>query len=178
MNLLKEEKKFWQRYFRINNLNSIPQAWPIIGGYGFGNEQSDEYFYFISLRVETVREIILKDSLLTDAGIKHISKFRGLKLLYLRKHDAITEKSLTYFNEMTELESLNVTKTSINLDDMCAVFNNQKLKEVFVSSTEIESAESILEKGLILKERMPHCNFYLDTCFTTNFNGNAIAPIF
>ncbi|PKA83898.1 hypothetical protein ATE92_2067 [Ulvibacter sp. MAR_2010_11] len=172
----KEEQKFWQRYFRIEKLEDIPQEWSILGGYGFGDDQTDEYIYFVSLRVPILREIILKESYVTDEGVKHMSVFEELKLLYLRKHKAITKKSIPYFNEMKSLESLNITKTNITLTDLHELLDNQNLREVFIDSEENE--ENILEKAFALKERMPNCNIYLDTCFTTENNGDPIDPIF
>jgi hypothetical protein len=76
---------------------------------------------------------------------------------------------------MESLESLNITKTKITLTDLSESLNNQSLKEIFIDSEEGE--ENILEKGFILKERMPNCNIYLDTCFATNILGNPIDPI-
>lgn len=176
MNLQKEEKKFWQKYFRVDKLESIPKEWPLIGGYGFGDDQTDEYFYYISLRVNSVKEIILKDSYVTDEGVKYMSVFKELRLLYLRKHKEITKESILYFNQMKSLESLNITKTKITLTDLCKSLNNQSLNEVFISSEVKE--ENIDEKAFVLKERMPNCNVYLDTCFTMDNFGNPEKPIF
>ncbi len=176
MNLQKEEKKFWKTHFRIEKLDSIPKEWPIIGGIGSSDELFDDYFYFISLRVDSVHEIILKESYVTDEGIKHMVNFKDLKLLYLRKHQQVTKASIPYFNDMQSLESLNITKTSITLTHLCEHLNNQSIKEVFLDSEENE--ENIVEKAFILKERMPNCNIYLNTCFTTDFSDNPIAPIF
>jgi len=176
MNLTKEEKKFWQRYFRIEKLENIPKEWPLIGGYGFGDDQFDDYFYYISLRVNVVHEIILKESYVTDEGVKHMASFKELRLLYLRKHKEITKKSIPFFNKMESLESLNITLTKITLTDLYDHLNNQSLKEVFLSSEENE--ENLLEKAFALKERMPNCNIYLDTCFTTDDFGNSEKPIF
>ncbi|TVZ59285.1 hypothetical protein NA63_1813 [Flavobacteriaceae bacterium MAR_2010_105] len=176
MNLPKAEKKFWQRYFRIEKLEDIPREWPLIGGYGLGDEQFDDYFYYISLRVPIVHEIILKESYVTDEGVKHMTNFKELRLLYLRKHKEITKKSVPYFNQMRSLESLNITLTKIKLIDLYDHLDNQSLKEVFLSSEKNE--ENLLEKAFALKERMSNCNIYLDTCFTTDDFGNPIAPIF
>ncbi len=176
MILSKEEKKFWQRYFRIEKLQDIPREWPLIGGYGFGDEQFDEYFYYISLRVPIVHEIILKESYVTDEGVKHMANFKELRLLYLRKHKEITKKSIPFFNQMNSLESLNITLTKIRLTDLYNHLDNQSLKEVFLSSEENE--ENLLEKAFALKERMPNCNIYLDTCFTTDDFGRPEKPIF
>jgi hypothetical protein len=176
MNLQKEEKKFWQKHFRIDKLDEIPKEWDTIGGYGYGDEQTDEYFYFISLRVEIVHEIYLKESYVTDEGVKHMTTFKELKKLYLRKHKEISKVSIPYFNEMKALESLNITKTQITLGDLCEHLNNQSLKEVFLDSEEKE--ENIEEKAFILKERMPNCNVYLNCSNSIDVFGNKEKPIF
>jgi hypothetical protein len=178
MNLQKEEKKFWQKHFRIEKLEDIPTKWQNIGGYGYGDEQTDEYLYFISLRVKTVYEIYLKESYVTDEGVKHMIAFKELKKLYLRKHKEISKVSIPYFNEMKALESLNITKTSITLTDLYENLNNQSLKEVFVDSNDNDTKENILEKAFVLKERMPNCNIYLDTSYRTDASGYEADPIF
>ncbi len=174
MNLLKEEKKFWQRHFRIEKLEDIPKEWGTLKR--IDSQEDDEFFYFLSLRVTSILEIHLKETLVTDAGIKHISKFKDLEILYLRNHKKITKESIPYFNKMESLESLNITKTKITLTDLCELLNNQSLKELFLDSEDNEV--NILEKAIVLKERMPNCDIYLDTCFTIDNFGNPEKPIF
>jgi len=174
MKLSKEEKKFWQRHFRIEKLEDIPKEWGTFKR--IDSEEDDDFFYFLSLRVTSILEIHLKETLVTDAGIKHISKFKDLETLYVRNHDKITKESIVYFNEMKSLKSLNLTKTKITLTDICELLNNQSLKEVFLDSEDKD--ENILEKAFELKERMPNCNVYLDTSFNTDVFGNPIKPIF
>ena len=160
----------------MKNSKDIPKEWHNIGGYGYGDEQTDEYFYFISLRVEIVHEIYLKESYVTDEGVKHMTNFKELKKLHLRRHEDITKVSIPYFNQMKSLESLNITKTSITLTDLCEHLNNQSLKEVFLDSDETE--ENIVEKAYVLKERMPNCNIYLDCSSAIDGFGNSEKPIF
>ncbi len=174
MNLPKEEKKFWQRHFRIDKLEDIPKQWVELKR--IDSEEDDDFFYFLSLRVASILEIHLKETLVTDEGVKHISQLKDLEILYLRNHYKITKESIPYFNKMESLESLNITKTNITLTDLCELLENQSLKEVFLDSEENE--KNILEKAFILKERMPNCNIYLDTCFTTDAFGNPEKPIF
>ena len=174
MNFKKEEKKFWQKHFRIEKLEDIPKEWSTLKR--IDSEEDDDFFYFLSLRVTSILEIHLKETFVTDEGIKHISKFKDLKTLYLRNHNKITKESIPYFNKMESLESLNITKTGITLTNLCEILNNQSLKEVFLDSE--ESRESILEKAFTLKERMKNCNIYLNTNFTTDVFGNSIDPIF
>ncbi len=174
MNLLKEEKKFWKRHFRIEKLEDIPPVW---SGYkSIDSDNDDEFFYFFTLRVSSILEIHLKDTLVTDEGVKHIAKLKDLESLYLRNHRKITKASIPFFNEMTSLQCLNITKTEITLSDLCDRLDNQSLKEVFLDSEDDE--ESILEKAIILKERMPDCSVYLNTSFTTDAFENPIKPIF
>lgn len=178
MKFSKEEKIFWQKHFRIEKLEDIPNEWQNIGGFGYGNEQTDAYFYFISLRVKIVHEIYIKDSYVTNDGVKFMTNFKELKNLHLRKHDAITKKSIPYFNQMETLERLNITKTSITLTDLCELLNNQSLKEVFLDSNDYDTKENILDKAFLLKERMPNCNIYLDCSDSTDVFGVKETPIF
>lgn len=174
MKLSKEEKKFWQRYFRIDKVGKIPTE---MEGYTAIDESDDDaFFYYLSKRVVIIPEIYLKRTLVTDEGVAHISKFQQLKELTLRSHPNITKASIPYFNQMPDLERLNITLTKITLSDLCDLLNNQSLKEVFVSSEKDE--KNILEKGFILKERMPNCNIYLDACFSEYMPGIPEKPIF
>lgn len=174
MNLQKEEKKFWQKHFRLDKLETVPKDWSVLKR--VDSQDDDTFFYFLTLRVESILEIHLKDTRITDEGIAHLSKLKDIETLYLRKHDKITKKSIPYFNKMTALEHLNITKTKITLSDLCVNLNNQNIKTLFLDSEENEM--NIVEKAIILKERMPNCNIYLDTSFTTDVHGNEINPIF
>lgn len=174
MNFSKEEKKFWQHHFRIEKIDDIPKEWGTLKR--IDSKEDDDFFYFLSLRVASILEIHLNATLITDETIKYISNLKNLEILYLRNHDKITKNSIPYFNKMDFLISLNITKTSITLTDLCEGLNNQSLKEVFISSEEEET--NIEEKAFILKERMPYCDIYLDCCFTTDVFGNTEKPIF
>src|SRR5690606_38413832 len=109
----KEEKKFWQRHFRIQNPSAIKSEW---GRYeGIDSEEDDAFFRLLSLRVSSIHELHLKETLITDEALHYISKFENLSILYLRRHRNITKKSIPFFNEMAALKSLNITKTQITL---------------------------------------------------------------
>ncbi|UFK98562.1 hypothetical protein [Kaistella faecalis] len=174
MKLSKEEKKFWQRYYRIEKADHIPTHWGRLKSKD--SDFGDEFFYFLSLRVISIEEIYLTDSLITDVAVSYMTNFKGLKSLFLRKNRYLTSASLSYFNQMQELEILNITRTPITLDDLCDYLENPNLKEVFVDSE--DSEEAVLEKGLILKEKMPGCNVYLNCSHSTNVFGNFEKPIF
>lgn len=174
MKLSKEEKKFWHRNFRIEKADEIPSHWGILKS--ADSDYDDEFFYFLSLRVESINEIYLKDSQITDEAIKYMVGFKNLKNLFLRKNFYLTKSCIPYFNQMETLENLNLTGTEITLTDIFEALNNKNLKEVFVSSEEIE--DNLEEKAFTLKERMPHCNIYLDCSYSTDVFGNLEKPIF
>lgn len=170
----KEEKKFWQKHYRIEKVSDIFADWTLFKSID-GNED-DAFFYFLTLRVTSITDLFLKESLITDKGIAYLCNFKELKHLYLRNHSAITNQSIPFFNNMACLESLNITKTKITLTDLSNSLNNQSIKEVFLDSEENET--DLEEKAFILKERMPNCNIYLDCSYTTDTFGNIEKPIF
>ncbi len=176
MKLSKEEKKFWQRHFRIDKFENIPTELP--GLTSIDTSDDDEYMYFLSKRISIIPEIYLKRTLVTDEGVAHIRKFQRLKELTLRSHPNITKASIPYINQMQDLERLNITRTQITLSHLVESLNNQSLKEVFLDSEENDTEEQILEKGFILKQRMPNCNIYLDASHIEYIPGIPEKPIF
>jgi len=174
MKLTKEEKKFWQRHYRIEKLTDIPKEMP--GFISIDTTDDDEYLFYLSQRVSIIPEIYLKGTLVTDEGVCHISKIKLVRELTLREHDKVTKESIAYFNQMADLESLDITKTKITLSDLSEQLNSHSLKEVFLSSEKPEV--NIEEKALILKQRMPNCDIYLDCTETTDVFGNPEKPIF
>lgn len=173
MKLSKEEKKCWQKHFRIEKLQEIPTE--MTGFSSIDGDADDELMHYFAKRV-SIPEIYLKCTFVTDQGVEHISKINKLRELSLIDHGEITKKSIPYFNQMEDLEILNITKSEITLSDLCENLNNQNLKTVFISSDEEEV--NLDEKAIILKERMPNCNIYLNCSYTTDAFGNVIQPIF
>ncbi|WP_438965965.1 hypothetical protein [Flavobacterium sp.] len=174
MKFTKEEKKFWQTHYHFDKPSQIYKDWHQI--WSVDGNDDDDFFYFFSLRVKSITEVHLKDTLITDKAVEYMLEFKDLEILFLRKHDNITKESIPFFNQMKNLESLNITRTKITLTDLCELLNNQSLKEVFLDSEENE--ENIEEKGFILKERMPNCNIYLNCSDAIDVFGNKEKPIF
>ncbi|MBE8726415.1 hypothetical protein [Flavobacterium hungaricum] len=177
MKFTKEERKFWQKQFRIESAANIPKDWTFFKSKD--GDEDDDFFYFFTLRVNSITDIYLKETLITDRAVEYFVHFKDLKSLIVRRHSHITKASILYFNQMQGLELLNVTRTAITLTDLCENLNNQSLKEVFVSSQSEDGQEKdLLEKAFILKQRMPNCNVYLDLFDSTDHFGNPEKPIF
>ena len=171
--LSKQEKKVWQRHFHITTLSAIRKE---MTGYSSIDGDADDDLMFCFAQRVSIERMYLKCTLITDEGVAHISKIRQLKDLTLRDHKKVTKTSIPYFNQMQNLERLNITLTKITLSDLCENLNNQNLKEVFISSEEDEHNSE--EKGFILKERMPNCNIYLNCTESTDAFSNPETPIF
>ena len=153
MKFSKKEKQFWQTHYHFDKPSQLHENWEQI--YAVDSNQDDDFFYFFTLRVTSIVDVYLKDTLISDKAVEYMLKFENLKSLFLRRHENITKASIPFFNEMKFLENLNVSRTQITLTDLCENLNNQSLKEVCLNAEENE--ENLEEKLAILKERMPNC---------------------
>lgn len=170
----KEEKKFWQRHYRIEKADRIPAEW-----YRFHSADSDcddEFFYYFSLRMSSIEDMYLKDSQITDEGVKYMLNFINLNSLFLRKNRYLTNQSIQYFNQMVNLKILNITRTEITLADLCEYLENQGLREIFIDSDENE--DEVSAKAAILKIKVPNCKIYLNCSHSTDVFDKPEKPIF
>lgn len=113
---------------------------------------------------------------MTDMGVTHLTKIHFLEVLTIQRTEQVNKESIAHFNQMPYLKRLNIAKTKIALSDLAESLDNPNLQEVFLSSEEVE--HNMEEKALILKERMPQCNIYLDCNETSDVFGNPEKPIF
>lgn len=159
MKFSKEEKKFWQTHYHFDKPSQLYENWQQI--WSVCDDTDDDFFYFFTLRVTSITNIYLKETLVSDVAVRYMTKFKELESLVLRRHENITKDSIPFFNQMEKLKSLNITKTNITLTDLYDLLNNQSLKEVFLDSEGEEN--NLLEIAFVLKERMPNCDIYLNT---------------
>lgn len=158
MKLKGQEKHFWWHFRQITDSRDIPTELP-----GFTSIDSlvdDEFMGMLAARVSIVHDIYLKETLVTDVGVKSISNFKELKRLTLMKHENISKACLPYINTLTDLEYLDVWRTKIRLEDLSALTNLKQLKELYVSAgDEINEPDRdlVLEKIIKAEETLPHC---------------------
>lgn len=168
MKLKGEEKTFWWHFCQINDSKDIPTEVSVVAGVD-DLDFNDHYFAMLTDKVKTIHSVYLKETAITDEGVKHISKLQQLKSLTLMKHPKITKASLLYLNQLTELEYLDIWRTEIILEDLTSLDQLKNLKKVHISSLregdgsfpELES-EQILEQLIVLKNLFPDCTFYVD----------------
>lgn len=159
MKLKGAEKHFWWHFRHITDSKHIPAELP-----GFtcidDLDVDDEYMSMIAAKVSIVHHIYLKETNVTDAGVKFISGFKQLKTLTLMKHEGISKACLPYLNKLTDLEYLDVWRTKIRLEDLGALTNLNKLKELYVSPNDEDDdsdREAVLERIIKAEETLPNC---------------------
>lgn len=164
------EKQFWWHFGQIKDSKDIPTEVSGISGVD-DSEYNDDYFAMLTDKVKIMHAIYLKETDITDEGVKHISKLRGLKSLTLMKHPKITKASLPYLNKLVDLEYLDIWDTGIILEDLAELDQLKNIKEVCIaSSVRIEEGgsfhdldnEVILEHLIVLKDLFPNCVFWVD----------------
>lgn len=153
MKLKGREKYFWESNFNIKSLEAIPHE--ISGIRGIDSEHDDEFFRFLTSRVSSVGRIHLRCTNVTDEGVKYIAHLKNLKELTLKDHRHITKACLPDLDKLSDLEYLDISKSSISPEDLYVLTNLKKLQQLIIStdSTENEFAGE-LEK---LKKHFPGC---------------------
>jgi len=159
MKLKVVEKQFWWHFRQITDSKHIPTE--LSGFTGIDDSDiDDDYIGMIAAKVSIVHQIYLKETKVTDTGVKLLSGFKQLKRLTLMKHENITKDCLPYINRLTDLEYLDVWKTKIRLEDLGALTDLKNLKELYVSPNDEEDEsdqETILEKIIKAEETLPNC---------------------
>jgi hypothetical protein len=163
-----EEKTFWWHFCQIKDSKDIPTEVSVVAGVD-DPDYNDKYLTMLTDKVKIVHSIYLKETAVTDEGVKYISEIQQLKSLTLMKHPGITKASVIYLNRLTDLEYLDIWRTGIILEDLTALDQLKNLKKVFVSSlVEIDGSfpelerEQILEHLIVLEYLFPDCTFYVD----------------
>jgi hypothetical protein len=158
MKLKGAEKHFWWNFRQITDSKHIPIELP--GFTSIDSMVDDEYIGMLAARVSVMYTLYLKETLVTDEGVKLISNFKQLKSLTLMKHENITKNCLPYLNKLTDLEYLDVWKTKIRLEDLYLLIDLKNLKELYVSADDEDDQsdrEVILEKIIKAEETLPGC---------------------
>ncbi|NCP91291.1 MAG: hypothetical protein GW827_13895 [Flavobacteriales bacterium] len=158
MKLSKEEKKFWQRYYRIEKLADISSE--MKGIVSIDSDLDDDYLFYLTSRVPIIRAFDLENTNITDEGIKLISKVKHVEKLELKDSRQITKNCLPYINTLKELVLLNLMKTSITLNDVMLLNELHNLKELYISSDKDEDYH--FEKIMQIKDILPNCIVYVN----------------
>lgn len=120
----------------------------------------DEYLAMLFAKVSVMGSVYLKETRVTDEGVKLISTVKQLKHLTLMKHENITKACLPYLNKLTDLEYLDIWRTKIRLEDIWVLKDLKNLKELHISPHDEgveESLDTILEKIIKAEETLPNC---------------------
>jgi hypothetical protein len=158
MKLKGAEKQFWWHFGHITEAKNIPTG--LKGFTSIDSSVDDEYLAMLLAKVSAMGSIYLKETMVTDEGVKLISNVRQLKHLTLMKHENITQACLPYLNKLTDLEYLDIWRTKIRLADIGVLKDLKNLKELHISPHDEgieESRDTILEKIIKEEEVLPNC---------------------
>ncbi|SDG04980.1 hypothetical protein SAMN05421827_10345 [Pedobacter terrae] len=158
MKLKGAEKQFWWHFGHITEAKNIPTK--LSGFTSIDSGVDDEYIAMLLAKVSVIGSIYLKETEVTDEGVKLISNVKQLKYLTLMKHENITKACLPYLNKLTDLEYLDIWRTKIRLEDIVVLKDLKNLKELHISSHDEgveESRDAILEKIIKAEEVLPNC---------------------
>ncbi|MDF2188359.1 hypothetical protein [Paraflavitalea sp. CAU 1676] len=95
MKLKGREKFFWERNFNIKSLSAIPSA--ISGITGIDSSHDDEFFYYLSSRVQQVGSIHLRCTDLTVTQLKKLQQLFISSSLKGEELDAMVGKLQHHF---------------------------------------------------------------------------------
>lgn len=158
MKLKGREKVFWWHFGHITEAKNIPTE--LSGFTSIDSLVDDEYLAMLFAKVSVMGSIYLKETLVTDEGVKLISTVKQLKHLTLMKHENITKNCLPYINKLTDLEYLDIWRTKIRLEDITELKDLKNLRELHISAHDEgvdEDRETILEKIIKAEETLPNC---------------------
>ena len=159
MHLKGKEKHFWRSHFNIGSLADIPLE---IGRFrAIDDDVDDQVLFYLASRIPTIHCLYFKFTNVTDEGVKYISTIQNLEELTLRDHKNITNESIPYLNKLVDLKYLDILKTKIQLEVLPGLFNLQKLKELYVTSENLDK-EYLLEHVITMKEILPNCILYIN----------------
>lgn len=159
MHLKGKEKHFWRNRFNIGSLADIPLETD--GFRGIDDDTDDDFLFYVTSRILIIHELYFKFTLITNKGVKYISNVQKLKRLTLRDHKNITNESVPYLNKLVNLEYLDIIKTKIQLEDLPGLFNLQNLKELYVTSENVDR-EYFLGHVITMKGILPNCILYIN----------------
>ena len=159
MHLKGKEKHFWRNHFNIGSLSQIPAE--IKNFRSIDSEVDDAFLFFLTSRIANITELYFKFTLITDVGVQHISSIQNLRKLTLREHKNITNESIPYLNKLVDLEYLDILKTEIQLEDGPGLFNLRNLKELYITSDNLDE-EYHLEHIIAIKKLLPNCILYIN----------------
>lgn len=158
MKLKGAEKQFWWHFGHITEAKNIPTE--LKGFTSIDSSVDDEYLAMLLAKISVMGSIYLKETMVTDKGVKMISNVKQLKHLTLMKHENITKACLPYLNKLTDLEYLDIWRTKIRLEDVGVLKDLKNLKELHISPHDEgieESRDTILEKIIKAEEVLPNC---------------------
>jgi len=111
----------------------------VIGFEHGGRDLDDRGLEAVAELGATVRSLNLRDTKITDAGLKHLATFSGLRRLHLER-TAIGDAGLVHLAKLDKLEVLNLYGTKTSDAGLEKLMGLRRLRQLFVWQTEVTDA--------------------------------------
>ena len=149
-------KKYWQRRFGTTNTIAYHHHFDVRQI----PDLDDEGFAYLLTNVKGVNMLDLNETEITNTSIALLTKLEYVNELRLKGCTEIDNDCIADLNKITSLRFLHVKNTGITIDGILQLNALTKLTEILFSD---EDTAALKDKMLLLKNRLPNCNFAINS---------------
>lgn len=154
---MSKNKKYWKR--RFGNLADKTEPYYHHFDLRQIDDLDDESFAYLIAPVKGIFMLDLNETAITDESIQLLTQLEYVNELRAKGIDGLTDACTEDLNNIKGLELLYVKNTSITIDGLLKLKDQQHLKTILFSADDVEA---IKEKLLQLKAMQPNCELVID----------------
>lgn len=154
----KRDRKYWKRRFGDLTADSMQPYYQHLDFRSI-TDLDDEGLEYLLTNVKGINMLDLHETEITNESIKLLTTLEYVTELRAKGMYGLTDACAEDLNKINGLELLHVKNTLITIDGLLKLTDQQHLKKILFSSTDVEA---IKEKMLQLKAMHPGCEFVID----------------
>lgn len=151
---------FWSNFIYFNKLSHLEEIPLHLSRVNFRIHGVDDDGLLLMLdKVRSIDMLDLDESVITNEGVRHLTKLSSLKELRLKTCSELDEGCLPYLNQITSLKLLHLGSTAITVDGLFQLSSLKNLHTLLISSP---TDDGIREKLIKLSALLPDCKFIVN----------------
>lgn len=154
----KRDRKYWKRRFGDLTAESMQPYYQHLDFRSIA-DLDDEGLEYLLTNVKGINMLDLHETEITNESIKLLTTLEYVTELGAKGMYGLTDACAEDLNKIKGLQLLHVKNTLITIDGLLKLTDQQQLKKIFFSATDVEA---IKEKMLQLKGMHPGCEFVID----------------
>ena len=154
---MNKNKKYWKR--RFGNLTDNVDPYYHHFDLRQIDDLDDEGFAYLIATVKGIYMLDVNETEITDESIQLLTRLEYVTELRAKGIDGLTDACAEDLNKIKGLAFLHVKNTSITIDGLLKLKDQQNLKTILFSANDVEA---INEKMLLLKAMHPGCEFVIN----------------